>query len=202
MMRLGLTGGVATGKSEAEKVFRTFGVPTVDADVVARSLLEPGTQAYFKAKSLFGSEVLDAQQNINRRRLRQIIFADPIRRRELEKICHPLVRARMEEIIAGFDSVYCVLVIPLLLESRMTDLPEKTVVVDCRKTTQITRLCRRDQCSKEEALAMLRAQASRSERLKVADFVIENDGGLAKLHLRVRRLHEQLMSNRELRSGK
>ena len=198
MMRLGLTGGVAAGKSEAEGFFRALGVPTVDADVVARSLLEPGTQAHAKVRSLFGPEAFDAQQNINRPRLRQMILADPMRRRELDKTCHPLVRARMEELASAFDSAYCVLVIPLLVESGMTDFPEKIAVVDCEEAVQIKRLCQRDLCSKKEALAMLRAQASRRERLKVSDFVIENNGGLEKLRSQVHQLHELLVNKRKL----
>jgi dephospho-CoA kinase len=193
MLVVGLTGGIASGKSTVAKYFAEWGVPVIDADLIARELVEPGLPALACIVERFGVEVLNEHGKLNRRRMRRILFQDEPRRREVEAILHPLVRREMADRITQIDAPYCLLVIPLLLESGQCDLVHRILVVDAPEELQTKRLLARDGISHAQCAAMLRAQARRSARLAAADDVICNDTDLATLRRSVKRLHRHYL---------
>lgn len=187
-LRIGLTGGIASGKSAAARVFADLGVPVIDSDEIARAVVEPGTPALAAVTAAFGANLLDADGRLNRSKLRAIVFADPVARHRLEEILHPRIRDMMEVRSAVAAGPYQVLVIPLLIESGLGSRVDRVLVVDCPEALQMERLRRRDGSSETEARAMLAAQSNRDTRLAVADDVIVNDGDLGALERQVRML--------------
>jgi dephospho-CoA kinase len=187
-MRVGLTGGIASGKSAAARVFATLGIPVIDTDEIAREVVQPGTPGLAKVVDAFGADVLDVTGQIDRKRLRATVFGDSAARQRLERILHPLIRATLESRSAVAGGPYQVLVIPLLVESGLHARVDRVLVIDCPEYLQIERLIERDQTSMTAARAILGAQTSRKERLAVADDVIVNDGDLAALERQVREL--------------
>jgi dephospho-CoA kinase len=192
MLRVGLTGGIASGKSTAAAELAAQGAVLVDADVLAREVVEPGTPGLEAVVARFGREVLDGDR-LDRAALGRVVFADPEARRDLERIIHPLVRARAAEIeaAAGPDAVV-VHVIPLLVETGQAGDFDLCVVVDLEPGTQLRRLQRRNGLSAEEAQARVDAQASRAERLAVADRVLDNEGGPEDLRRQAAALWSEL----------
>lgn len=189
MFRVGLTGGIASGKTAVANLFATHGVPVIDTDLIAREVVEPGQPALAAVVDAFGTEVLAADGRLDRPRLRERIFGDAEARRRLEAILHPAIRAEMERQSRAAGGPYQVLVIPLLVESGRRDHIDRVLVVDAPEATQIERLVRRDGVSRDQGEAALRAQASRDARLAFADDVIENTGDVAALETRVAKLH-------------
>jgi dephospho-CoA kinase len=192
-LRIGLTGGVASGKSSAAAAFHALGVPVVDADRLAREVVERGQPALAAIAAAFGPEYLLPDGGLNRRRLRELVFADPERRRQLEAIVHPAVRAAEAASLAGADAPYVVVAIPLLAETGQSPRFDRVLVVDCPESLQKSRLMARDGSSAAEADAMLAAQASRAARLAIANDVLDNSGSLAELDASVRRLHARYL---------
>ena len=193
--RVALTGGIASGKSTVADLFAALGVPVIDTDVIAREVVEPGRPALTQVIETFGSEVLGSDGRLNRRRLRERIFADPDAKRRLEAILHPAIRAEMERQSRAADGPYQVLVIPLLTEGKRRDHVDRVLLVDVPEELQIQRLVSRDGVSHEQAQASLNAQATRAERLTMADDVVRNTGrpddlrdAVAGLHARYLRL--------------
>jgi dephospho-CoA kinase len=193
-LRVGLTGGVGSGKSSVAAVFEELGVPVIDADRIARDLVEPGTPALATVVDELGPEVLGPGGQLDRRRLRERVFSDPLARARLEAVLHPRVRARMEDALRATDAPYCVLCIPLLLESGQTDLVDRVLVVDVPEALQVARVCARDRVDPAAAEAILRAQAGRQSRLAAADDVISNTGSLEELRGKVLDLHRRYRS--------
>jgi len=193
MFRVGLTGGIASGKTTVANLFATHGVPVIDTDVIAREVVEPGQPALAAVVDAFGTEVLAADGRLDRPRLRERIFGDAEARRRLEAILHPAIRAEMERQSRAAGGPYHVLVIPLLVEGGRRDHIDRVLVVDVPEAMQIERLVRRDGVPRDQAKAALRAQASREARLAFADDVIENTGDLAALGGRVALLHEKYL---------
>ena len=189
MFRVGLTGGIASGKTAIANLFATHGVPVIDTDIIAREVVEPGQPALATVVDAFGTGVLAADGRLDRPRLRERIFGDAEARRRLEAILHPAIRAEMERQSRAAGGSYQVLVIPLLVEGGRQNHINRVLVVDVPEATQIERLVRRDGVSRDQADAALRAQASRDARLAFADDVIENTGDLAALEMRVAKLH-------------
>ncbi|TCP69043.1 dephospho-CoA kinase [Baia soyae] len=177
-MVIGLTGGIATGKSTVSKMFQERGAKIIDADQIARLVVEPETEGLQQVIATFGVEVLDSKGQLNRRALGDIIFHDPHARQRLNAILHPLIRAEMKRQTAEFQSEDTEEVIiwdvPLLFESGLTQLVEKVIVVYIPEALQIVRLMERDQLTELEAKARLHAQLSIEEKKKMADFVIDN----------------------------
>jgi dephospho-CoA kinase len=193
-LRIGLTGGIASGKSTVTQRFAELGVPVIDADVASRSVVEPGKSGLAQIVQRFGPEVLDAQGRLDRRALRALIFNDPDSRRALDAILHPLIRAEMELEAAAAQGPYVVMAIPLLIESgNARARVDRVLVVDVDETLQIQRVQARDGCSPEQARAILASQASRSARLAEADDVLLNAGSVADLRQAVDHLHEQYL---------
>ena len=188
-LRIGLTGGIASGKSAAAAAFEALAVPVVDADRVAREIVEPGRPALAAVVAEFGPDVVGTDGRLDRGRLRRIVFADPERRRRLEALLHPAIRAAMAAEVAALSSPYAIIVIPLLVETGQRPAVDRVLVVDCPPELQLARLLARDRESEELALAMIAAQAGRAERLAMADDVLENTGTLAALGLAVADLH-------------
>ncbi|MGO9988870.1 MAG: dephospho-CoA kinase [Steroidobacteraceae bacterium] len=192
-LRIGLTGGIASGKSTVARRFTELGIPVIDADESSRIVVAPGQPGLEQVIQRFGPGVLSAEGELDRRALRNLIFADPGKRRDLEAILHPLIRADMERRAAGAVGAYLVMAIPLLVESATRDRVDRILVVDADEAAQLERLTARDSVSLEQARAILAAQASRESRLKAADDVLVNSGTVAQLREAVDRLHQRYL---------
>jgi dephospho-CoA kinase len=188
VLRIALTGGIASGKSTVADLFARLGVPVIDTDVIARQVVERGQPALARVVAELGPGVLAADGNLDRRRLRELIFAHPDARRKLEAILHPAIRSEMERQSIAAGGPYQVLVIPLLAEGGRRDHVQRVLLVDAPEEVQVERLMRRDGVSRPQALASLAAQANRLQRQAMADDVILNTGDTADLEGRVAEL--------------
>lgn len=186
---LGLTGGIGSGKSAAAQCFADLGVHLVDADDAARWVVEPGRPALAQIAEHFGAGVLQADGTLNRSALRELIFKDPQQRVWLEGLLHPLIREEIRQSLARAESAYAILVSPLLLETSQHQMVQRVLVIDVPESVQIERTVLRDRTNEEQVRAILKAQASREERLSRADDVIVNDRDPAWLKSEVERLH-------------
>jgi dephospho-CoA kinase len=197
-MRVGLTGGVASGKSTVAEMLRDLGAVVVDADVLAREVVEPGTPGLEAVVAAFGGEVLAHDGHLDRGRMGSIVFADPERRAELESIIHPRVRARAAEIeVAAPPGALVVHDIPLLVETGQGSDFEAVIVVDLPVDVQLERAMRNRGWSEDEARSRISAQAGREERLAAASHVIDNTGTLEDLRRRVTEVFERLTRQAE-----
>jgi dephospho-CoA kinase len=187
--RVGLTGGIASGKTTVANLFAALGVPIVDTDVLAREVLEPGTPLLAEVLAHFGPGVTNADGALDRRALRSRVFADPVERRWLEERTHPAIRARTDARCDSSHGPYVVVAIPLLVETAGADRFDRVLVVDVDPAVQLARLQARDGSTRAEAERILAAQATRAARLAVANDVIRNDGDLAALRDQVQALH-------------
>lgn len=188
-----ITGGIASGKSEACRLFAARGITVVDADVIARDLVAPGQPALAAIVARFGSALLTAAGELDRAALRAQVFADPGARRDLEALLHPRIRERLRADCAGAASPYAVAAIPLLAEGGgRTAYPwlDRILVIDVSPATQLARLLARDGGSREQAQHILAAQATRAARRAIADDVLDNDGPPAELERQIEVLHQ------------
>jgi len=187
-----VTGGIGAGKSTVCALFHSrHAIPTIDADQVAREVVAPGAPSLAQVVAVFGPQVLAADGTLDRAVVRGIVFADDSRRRELESIIHPAIRARMRELLDAVTAPYCLLGIPLLVEGGgRHELVDRVLVVDCPTAAQVERVRARDHLTDAEVAAIMRTQASREARLRIADDVILNDGDPDALTARVDQLHE------------
>jgi dephospho-CoA kinase len=192
-LRIGLTGGIASGKSTVEQRFMELGVPVVNADDSSRIVVAQGQPGLLAVAAAFGNSVLTPDGELDRRALRSIIFRDPARRRELEAILHPLIRADMEHRSAAAAGSYVVLSIPLLVEGGGLDRVDRVLVVDSDEELQLRRLMARDAVSEADARAALAAQTSRTARLGAADDILVNSGTVPELRQSVDRLHRRYL---------
>ncbi|HTC38579.1 MAG TPA: dephospho-CoA kinase [Steroidobacteraceae bacterium] len=193
-LRIGLTGGIASGKSTVTQRFAELGVPVIDADVASRNVVEPGKPGLAQVVQRFGGGILDADGRLDRRALRNLIFEDSSLRQALDAILHPLIRAEMEREAAQATAPYVVMAIPLLVEGGSAGKRvDRVLVVDADETLQIQRLQARDGSSEEQARAILSSQATRAARLSHADDVLLNAGSVAELRQAVDRLHAQYL---------
>ncbi len=186
---VGLTGGVASGKSHVAQRFIELGVPLLEADDVAREVVAPPSPALVMIAETFGADMLLADGSLNRRALRERVFADPSARRELEIITHPLIRARVDAWRAAQTAPYCIFSAAILIESGMDALVDRVLVVDARTDVQRRRLIARDGIDEPLARQMIEAQAPRTRRLSRADDVLDNDDETRALPPQLRRLH-------------
>jgi dephospho-CoA kinase len=192
-LRIGLTGGIASGKSTVARRFAELGVPVIDADEIARAVVEPGQPGLAEVLRRFGAGVLAPNGGLDRRALRELIFSDSSKRRDLERILHPLIRAEMERQAQAARGPYLVMAIPLLVESGLRDRVDRVLVVDAGEAAQVARLMARDGGSEEQARSILAAQASRTARLQAADDVLDNRGSEADLRVAVDALHQRFL---------
>jgi dephospho-CoA kinase len=191
MLIIGLTGGIGTGKSTVAKRFSELGVPVIDADQLARDLVQPGEPALQDIVNRFGPEALRTDGTLDRAHLRGIVFSHPDQRKALEAILHPRIRAEMQRRVLMLDAPYCILSIPLLVEAGQGDTVDRVLVVDASESIQRMRVAERDGLSGVDADAVFKAQASRAERLSAADDVIVNDGDFDGLIRQVDALHDR-----------
>jgi dephospho-CoA kinase len=192
-LRIGLTGGIASGKSTVEQRFTELGVAVINADDSARAVVARGSPGLAAVVERFGAGILTPQGELDRRELRSLIFSDATRRKELEAILHPLIRADMEQRASQARGPYIVLAIPLLVEGNSRGRWDRVLVVDADESLQLARLMSRDAVSEAEARATLAAQASRAARLAAADDVLVNSGTVAELRQAVNLLHRRYL---------
>jgi len=190
-LRIGLTGGIGSGKSEVSRLFAECGAAVIDTDIISRELVEPGQPALQEIVNTFGAEVLDAEGRLDRDQLRQHIFTDPEKRHQLEAILHPRIRTRALELADEADTPYCLLVIPLLVESGNNYPLDRVLVVDTPVQRQIERVTARDGFPPEQVQSILSSQSNREQRNAIADDVIINDRGIDELRDAVEQLDQQ-----------
>ncbi|NJP37023.1 dephospho-CoA kinase [Alkalicoccus luteus] len=194
-MKLGLTGSIATGKSTAAGFFREEGCPVIDADIIAREVVQPGTPALNEIKAAFGSSVIAADGTLDREKLGSVVFSDPAKREQLNAIVHPVIRRAMKQQAdeAEAEHEIVVLDIPLLFENELFYLVDKTAVVYVPEKTQLERLMKRNGYSEQEARSRMESQLSIEEKKKRADFVIANCGSEQETARQVSELIEMLL---------
>jgi dephospho-CoA kinase len=189
-----LTGGIASGKTAVSDCFARLGVTVIDTDVIARKIVEPGRPALSQIVEGFGADFLDSDGRLDRRRMRDAIFSNPEQKNRLEAILHPLIARDVTRQIDQLAAPYCILVIPLYADSTHYSWTDRVLVVDVNEDTQLERVIARDKITPEQAHAILDAQASRQERLALADDVLDNSGTLSDLEAKVRALHGKYLN--------
>lgn len=190
---IGLTGGIGSGKTTVADGFAALGVPVIDADLIARELVEPGQSALAEISTLFGAEYLTAEGRLDRGRLRRRIFANAALRHQLEAILHPKISKRINILTSEIRAAYCIVVIPLLLETGQNDLVDRILVVDAPEEEQVKRVAARDKLSHNAVINIMSTQADRETRLAAADDIIVNSGDLETLLGHIRTLHRRYL---------
>ncbi|ADJ27371.1 dephospho-CoA kinase [Nitrosococcus watsonii] len=191
--KVGLTGGIGSGKSTAARSFSELGVPVIDADIIARELVEPGQPALAEIVATFGREILNPQGGLDRSCLRRLVFTSEALKTRLEAILHPRILQEMERRATRLTTPYCVLVIPLLVETGQKDIVDRTLVIDIPDAIQRQRVKARDRLSDTEIDAILQTQSRRAARLAAADDIIVNDTDLATLQRQVEHYHQKYL---------
>lgn len=191
---IALTGGIASGKSAVERRFAALGASVIDADLVARELVQPGSPTLDAIVTEFGAKILDSSGNLDRTAMRECVFADAGARERLEAILHPRIRTALFDRSEAVNGEYCLLVIPLLAESGNYEWVDRVLLVDVPRETRIERLLARDGISRALAESMLAAQASREARIAIADDIIDNSGPLAALDAQIASLHARYVA--------
>lgn len=201
LLLLGLTGGIGSGKTAVSDLLGQFGAGIVDTDLIAHQITAPGGNAIDPIRAAFGAEYIDPDGAMDRAKMRHLVFSHPEARKTLESITHPLIRQETLEqanVLAQKGVPYLVFVVPLLIESgTWLDQIDYLIVVDCPEETQISRVMRRSNLTRVEAEAILKAQASRQERLTHANAVIENNSSLDALKTEVQALHQKILQIRK-----
>ncbi len=189
MLKVGLTGGIGCGKTTVSTLFEELGIPVIDADIIAHRLVEKGQPALKALVENFGDEILNAEGFLDRGLLRERVFSDREQKRRLEAILHPLVYAQIDKEAAALESRYCIISIPLLIETGGVEMIDRVLVIDCPEAMQVARVRQRDKIPESQIQAIIAAQVSREERLAVADDVIENSKTPLQLAQQVKKLH-------------
>ena len=188
-----MTGGIGSGKTTVANGFKTLGVPVIDADQLARELVAPGQPALAEIIAIFGKDCISRDGQLNRAHIRQEIYSDAGLKYRLEAILHPKIRQRIRTLLADIHEPYCIVVIPLLLETQQTDLVDRVLVVDTPEKEQLARVAARDSLSHNTIMAIMQTQADRGTLLQAADDIIVNNSDLASLTERILELHTQYM---------
>jgi dephospho-CoA kinase len=194
MLRIGLTGGIGSGKSTVAALFATKGVPVIDTDEIARDVVRVGSPTYAAIINTFGKAILDEQAAIDRARLRERVFSDPGARRQLEVILHPRIRSEVETQLARLNAPFCILVVPLLIETDFHKLVDRILVVDADEASQIARTMARSGLPRTAVEAILAAQTDRATRRARADDLITNSGDVSELAPQVDALHDRYLA--------
>lgn len=190
---VGLTGGIGSGKTAASDWFKAQGIAIVDADVVARQVVEPGTPALAAIRAHFGGDVIQADGTLDRAALRRIVFDQPEQRRWLEQLTHPLIAQEILRQLGAATSPYAILVSPLLFETGQKAFVKRKLLVDAPEAQQLARTAARDQVGEAQVRAIMAAQMSREDRRKLADDIVANEGSLADLHQQLATLHARYL---------
>ena len=188
-----LTGGIGSGKTTASNLFGELGADVIDTDLIARALTASGQPAVTQIANHFGADVVNSDGSLNRTRMREIAFLDEHDRLALENILHPLIRAEVKRRLSISPGPYALVVIPLLTESRGHDYAGRIAVVDCSEDQQISRVTQRSKLSRDQVLAIMATQATRKDRLAIADDIIDNDSSPQALHSQVDTLHRKYL---------
>ena len=192
-MVIGLTGGIGSGKSAAAALFKDIGVDLIDADDLARDSLSINSEGYKLFIEEFGDKYLDENKNINRELIRKLIFNDSDAKSKLESIIHPIVRSGIETFIKNKKSDYCIIVVPLIFETNSSKIYDRVLVIDCDVDVQISRTSKRDNQTKSDIENIVNKQATREQRLSIADEVIVNNGSLDLLRNEVLKIHKKYL---------
>ena len=192
-MIIGLTGGIGSGKSAAAALFKDIGVDLIDADDLARDSLSINSEGYKLFIEEFGDKYLDENKNINRELIRNLIFNDSDAKSKLENIIHPIVRSGIETFIKNKKSDYCIIVVPLIFETNSSKIYDRVLVIDCDVDVQISRTSKRDNQTKSDIKNIVNKQATREQRLSIADEVIVNNGSLDLLRNEVLKIHKKYL---------
>ena len=192
-MIIGLTGGIGSGKSAAAALFKDIGVDLIDADDLARDSLSINSEGYKLFIEEFGDKYLDENKNINRELIRKLIFNDSDAKSKLENIIHPIVRSGIESFIKNTKSNYCIIVVPLIFETNSSKIYDRVLVIDCDVDVQISRTSKRDNQTKSDIENIINKQASREQRLSIADDVIVNNGSFDLLRNEVLKIHKKYL---------
>lgn len=190
---VGLTGGIGSGKSAATALFEKHKIDIIDADQVARDVVEIGSEGLAKIAEHFGNDILLESGALNRAALRERVFNDESEKQWLNSLLHPLIRQQMMSLIAVSNGPYCILSVPLLVENKLTVMCDKVVVVDCPEAMQLSRAMQRDGSTEQTIKNIMASQADRDTRLAAADFVLDNSSSLAHLAQQVDELHQTLL---------
>ena len=191
-MIIGLTGGIGSGKSAAAKYFTELGIDVIDADAISKNILIKNELAKKTFIAEFGDQYVNNNE-IDREMLRQDIFQDETKRKKLESIIHPIVRDKISKFLTNSSSIYKIVMVPLIIETNSTDFYDKIIVVDCESNLQIERASSRDNQSEENIINIMNSQASREDRLEIADFVIVNNSDLEDLRISVIKTHQKIL---------
>ena len=192
-MIVGLTGGIGSGKSVAGDFFIELGIDVIDADHVSKNILDDNESAKKLFLEYFGEKFIDKNNNVDRALLRDEIFKNENKKEALESIIHPLVREEIFNFIENSNSVYKIIMVPLIYETNSQDFYDKIVVVDCKEENQIIRASKRDNKTKNDIINIMKNQASSDERMSIADEVIKNDSSLDDLKKQVIKVHQKLL---------
>jgi len=193
MLKIGLTGGIGCGKSTVCRLFAELGVTIIDADIIGKQLVEPGMPVLDLLKTEFGDQILDAEGALNRALLRDMVFSDAKKKQQLEAIMHPPIYQQIAVDINNSAGAYCIIAIPLLLETQKADIVDRVLVVDCSLEMQLERVMQRDNLSRTQALSIIESQISRQQRLMLADDIINNSATLTELAEQIKRLHNSFI---------
>lgn len=194
MIVIGLTGGIGCGKSTVAELFEKLNVSVIDADAIARLLVNPDQPAYQQILAKFDRQILSPNQQFDRQKLRTIIFSDPLAKEWLEKLLHPLINDEIKKRLSAIKTGYAIVVIPLLFETGPYDYLDRVLVVDCPESLQISRVKKRDQSNEQHVKKIILTQVDRQTRLQHADDVIYNDTDMASLETQVKKLHQQYLN--------
>lgn len=191
---IGLTGGIASGKTTVSDQFSALGVDVIDADIIAREVVAKNTPGLKAIVAHFGSDILTDSKELNRQKLRQLVFSDNAQKEWLNALLHPLIREQMLQQTAKAKSPYCILSVPLLVENKLNNLVARTLVVDIDEATQLARAMTRDNSEKQVIEGIMAAQAPRAKRLKAADDIILNNQDIKSLGEQVKDLHQMYLN--------
>jgi len=194
VLKIGLTGGIGSGKSTVTALFSQLNIPIIDADIIAHQLVQPYQPALLKLQQVFGDAIINADNTLDRAYLRDIVFTDKEKKIKLESILHPLIFQQMQLEYEQQNSAYVILSIPLLIETKMTSFVDRILVIDCAVETQIKRVKQRDNLSNERILSIISIQASRKQRLSHADDIIDNSNSTSQLAEQVKKLHNHYIN--------